>query len=174
MYKLSLSLCILFGLAAFASGQITSVYTDLIDTRCKTLELDEDEGGSYKGECAGAGGYKLHVIEGDLRQTVNVISPDGKTHELKYWELFGGFSAVGPKAEWRMKGKTPIALIIRLNVSENPEDSSKTTSYLIVSKITKDEICVTDTLLPTRSHNAEARKAADRAATKPCKSPGTT
>ncbi|HMS10026.1 MAG TPA: hypothetical protein PKE66_11115, partial [Pyrinomonadaceae bacterium] len=66
-----------FFLAIFAasaiSAQVTSRYTDLDDQKCKTLELDEEGGGSYKGECAGVGGYKLHVLEGDLRQSVDII-----------------------------------------------------------------------------------------------------
>lgn len=153
-------------------GQVTSAYTDLMDTKCKTLELNEDEGGLYKGECKGVAGYKLHVIEGDLRQTVNVVFPDKNIHELRFWEHFGGFSAVGSKAEWRVKSKKPIALIVRLNVSEDPEKPDKQSSYLIVSKITKDTACITEILKPMRSQNAEARRAADRSSGKPCKVPG--
>lgn len=155
--------------ATAASAQITSRYTDLDDQKCKTLELDEEGGGSYKGECAGVGGYKLHVLEGDLRQSINVIAPGGKEHQLRLWEHFGAFSAVGPKAEWRLKGKAPFALIFRFNVSENPEDASKTTSYLIVAKVSPSLACVTEIIKPSRSQNAEARRAADRSATVPCK-----
>ena len=115
------------------------------------------------------GGYKLHVVEGDLRQSINVIAPGGKEHELRLWEHFGAFSAVGPKAEWRMKGRSPFALIFRFNVSENPEDSSKTTSYLIVAKVSPSLACVTEIIKPSRNQNAEARRAADRSATVPCK-----
>lgn len=163
-----LSAALLLLVAVVASAQNTSVYTPLSDTKCKTVELTDEEGGSYKGICRGVGGYKLEVLEGDLRQTVNVIDAKGKSHELKLWDISGGFSAVGEQAEWRMKGRVPVGLIIRYNVSENPEDSSKRTSYLVVAKITKDEICVTAALRPTRSHNYEARKLADKSATRPC------
>lgn len=149
--------------------KIQSVYTTLDDRKCKTLESNPDEGGSYLGECPGTNGYKLQVSEGDLRQTVSVVAPDKKIFPLEFWRIFSGFSAVGSKAEWRVKGKDPIALIIRFNVSENPEDSSKTTSYLIVSKITKGEICVVDTFKPGKSQNVLARESADSAAGKPCK-----
>lgn len=157
----------IFGTAA--AGQIFSIYTDLSDTKCKTLEIDEEGTGSYRGDCGGVFGYKLHVIEGDLRQTIDIISPDGKTHELQFWNFFGGFSAVGPRAEWRIRGKTPVALIVRLNVSEDPDDSSKTTSYLIVSKITVDETCVLDILRPSTTQKADARRLADRSHALPCK-----
>lgn len=155
--------------ATAINGQNKSVYTDLDDTKCKTLELNDDEGGLYTGECKGIGGYKLHVIEGDLRQTITVIDPQAKKLELRLWEYFGGFSAVGPKAEWRMKGKKPFALIVRFNVSEDPEDSTRLTSYLIVAKITQDFACVTDIIKPSRTQNAEARKAADTSADRACK-----
>lgn len=160
---------VIFFAASAISAQVTSRYTDLDAEKCKTLELEEDEGGVYKGECAGVGGYKLHVLEGDLRQTINVIAPGGKEHELRLWEHFTAFTSVGPRAEWRVKAKKPFALIFRFNVSENPEDSSKTTSYLIVAKVSPNLACVTEIIKPSRKQNAEARRAADRSATVPCK-----
>jgi hypothetical protein len=159
--------CILI-LTTFASAQIKSVYTSLSDKACKTIESNPDEGGSYLGECPGAAKYKLQLLEGDLRQSVNVISPKGKKSELNIWHTFGGFSSVGQKAEWRMKNGVPIALIIRFNVSENPEDATKVTSYLIVSKITKADACITDVVPPGKTQNAKARKLADASSAKPC------
>lgn len=146
----------------------TSVYTNLNDKTCKVLKSDSSGTGSFHGRCTGIGGYKLDVLEGDIRQTINVIAPNKKTFELNFWGYFGNFSSVGEKAEWRMKGKTPIALIVRFKVS-NAEDSSKITSYLMVSKITKDDICVTDVVNPGKTQNVEAQKLADSANTKPCK-----
>ena len=171
MKMLALAIVLFFSSFATPAQTATSVYTDLDDTKCKTLELNEDEGGSYKGECKGVGGYKLHVIEGDLRQTVTIVDPKGREHPLEFWNLTGAFSAVGDKAEWRMRGKKPIALIVRLNVSENVEDASKTKGYLVVAKITPTGTCVTHFLAPTRSHNYEARRAADKAADRPCLKP---
>jgi len=84
----------------------------------------------------------------------------------------GGFSTVGPRAEWRMarqNGKlAPVALIIRYNANEDPEKPQKVNSYLVVAKITSAEICVTDKILPGPKANEEARRAADIASTKPC------
>src|SRR5438034_2777090 len=53
-----------------------------------------------------------------------------------YTTLFrsSNFSELGDRAEWRMKGKTPVALIVRLKVSDQG-DAKPQTSYLIVSKI---------------------------------------
>lgn len=165
---LFLAFLLVFSASVFAQKN-TSVYTNLDDKSCKTLESDSSGAGSYRGRCPGIGGYKLDLLEGDLRQTINVISPANKKFELNFWQFYSSFSAVGQKAEWRMKGKTPVALIFRYNVS-NPEDSTKNTSYLMVAKITKSEICVTDVVNPSKTQNAEAQKLADGAGAKPCKS----
>lgn len=158
--------------AAFHSAseaQIKSVYTSVGEKSCKTLRSEPEEGVEYEGECPGVGGYKLHLLEGDLRQSIDVITPAKKTHQLGFWYISAAFSYIGDRVEWRVKGKIPIALIARFNASEDPENTEKRTSYLVVSKITKTEICVTDVIKPSRDQNAEARKAADSAATRPCR-----
>ena len=149
--------------------QVTSIYTPLDDKKCKTIEMTDEEGGSYKGICPGVAGYKLELIEGDLRQTITIVDPKGKRHPLEFWNLTGAFNAVGETAEWRMKGKKPIALIVRLTVNERVDDPAYVKSYLVVAKITPEATCVTEFLAPTRSHNLEARKAADKSATRPCR-----
>ena len=168
MRTVTLLVIVLLASIAANAQSVTSVYTDLDDKKCKTLELTDEEGGSYKGECKGVGGYKLHVIEGDLRQTVTIVDPKGKEHPLEFWDLTGAFSAVGDKAEWRMRGNKPIALIVRLTVNERVDDPAYVKGYLVVAKITPEATCVTHFLPPTRSHNYEARKAADNAASRPC------
>lgn len=176
-FKLTLLITSLLLIAATtASAQsVQSVYTDLDEKKCKTLEETSDEGGSSKQQCPGVAGYKLLVLEGDLRQTITVIKPDGSEHELDLWNKVGGggFSHVGPRAEWRVKmikGKrVPIALIVRFDVSENAGDATKTTSYLTVTKITPQKICLTDSVSPQQNANAEARRLADSSAAKPCK-----
>lgn len=158
-----------------ASQKIESVYTDLTTAKCRTIKQTDDEGGSYRGECAGVGGYKLEVLEGDLRQSINVIAPNRKKFELNLWTtVSGAFSSLGEKAEWRItrNGKkiTPTALIVRYNASENPEKPEQTVSYLAIAKITKNAACVTDVVKPTaKNQNAEARRLADASANKSCK-----
>ncbi len=150
-----------------------STYTTLDAKQCRTLKSDSSEGGNYLGRCPGVAGYALLVAEGALRQNVIVVTPRGVKHSLDLWEVIsGGFSSLGPKAEWRMarqNGKlTPVALIVRYNASENSADSSKTTSYLAVAKITPNAICVTDKISPAPNANDSARRAADEAGNKPC------
>lgn len=158
-----------------SSQKFESIYTDLTTKKCKTIEQSDDEGGSYRGECAGIGGYKLEVLEGDLRQSINVVAPNRKKSELNLWStVSGGFSSLGEKAEWRVtrggKKVTPTALIVRYNVSENPEKPEQNTAYLVVVKITKNSACVTDIVKPTvKNQNVEARRLADASANNPCK-----
>ena len=157
--------------------KIKSVYTNLNANSCRTLESDTEYTGWYRGECKGIGGYKLQVTQGDLRQSIDVVAPNKQKYELDFvGHVSGGFSSVGAKAEWRVsrKGKNvmPIALIVRFNASENPEDSSIITSYLVVTKITKNQICITNVVKPGAKANEEARKFADSSADKPCQSAG--
>jgi hypothetical protein len=167
--------CIL-ACAVCASAQSNrSVYTNLGEKSCRTIKADSSEGGSYVGLCRGVSGYKLQVEEGDLRQNIQVITPAGQKHSLDLWTVVGSsFSSLGDKAEWRVKtqkGKqVPVALVLRYNVA-NPEDSTKSTSYLAVAKITPTKICVTDKIAPQANANASARTAADSAGAKPCLEP---
>lgn len=149
-----------------------SVYTNLGEKSCRTIRADSSGAGSYEAICPGVGGYKLQVEEGDLRQNIQVITPAGQKHSLDLWTIVGSsFSSLGDKAEWRVRtqrGKVvPVALIVRYNLS-NPEDSTKISSYLAVTKITAAKICVTDKIAPDAGANEAARAAADKSADKPC------
>ena len=160
--------------AATVAGQSNqSAYTALGEKQCRTTRRPKDATDDYEGRCRGVAGYTLVLTEGDLRQNITVITPQGAKHSLDLWDVIsGGFSSVGAKAEWRMakrNGKlAPVALIIRYNASEDPSAPSKQNSYLAVSKITPAEVCVTDKILPGPKANEDARRAADAAATKPC------
>ena len=168
MFKslLFFSFVFVFSTAAFAQNK--SVYTDLAAEKCKTAEVDKGMPGNYTGKCKGVGGYDLEVYLDDERNSVGVFLPSKKIVGLDLWNYFGNFSALGEKAEWRMKDEKPVALIVRLNVSDRG-DEKPPTSYLIVSKISATGACVTDVVKPGKSQNAQAQRLADKAATKPCK-----
>ena len=178
LFAFTVSLILSLAVGVFAQkSKIESVYTNSDEKSCKTLESETEGTGWYRGECKGVGGYKLQITEGDLRQSVDVVAPNKSKYELDLTgHVSGGFSSVGAKAEWRVtrKGRiqTPIALIVRFNVSENPENTSIITSYLVVSKITKNQICITNVVKPGAKANEEARKFADSSADKPCQSAG--
>jgi hypothetical protein len=150
-----------------------SVYTPLGDKDCRKIKSAEAGDDGYEGRCPGTAGYSLLLSEGDLRQNITIITPKGTQQSLDLWSVVsGGFSSVGPKAEWRLASQNgklvPVALILRYNASEDPESPNKITSYLAVAKITLTTICVTDKISPGPKANEDARRAADAASTKPC------
>lgn len=170
--KLILSLILLLTLFIPIIGQepIDSIYTDIASDKCKTIKIDEETAYSEQ-ICPGVAGYKLKVIDFDARVTVNVIDPKGTEYELKMPEKISyGFSNIGQKAEWRVKkqGSQPLALIIRFNANENPEDYNKSTSFLTVAKITNNSICIVDKVRPGKDQNLQARKIADISQSKGC------
>lgn len=161
---------VILSLVSAGSAQNRSVYTSTKTSACKTLESNPDEGGSYVGECRGAAGYKVHLIEGDIRQTIDVISPKGKKFPLDFTSYFGAFSYIGERLEWRLRSGKPVALIARYYVAD-VEGVQKSRSYLMVSKVGDPASCVTDIVDPGKGQNEKARKLADEAASKPCKPP---
>jgi hypothetical protein len=161
-----------FNCALAVRAPIVSVYTNLSPAKCKTIKVTRDPGSSVQ-KCAGVAGYRLLVLDDDARQSVTVVTPDGKEHGLDYWHVVTGhFSSLGEKAEWRMGKKggklVPIALIVRVYANENPESPNQRTAYLAVAKITPEKICVTAKIKATKTANAEARRMADASAAKPC------
>ena len=166
--KILIALFCVLALSSFASAQNKSVYTSTKTEGCRTVKSNPNEGGSYEGECLGVGGYKVRLLEGDIRQTLNIITPSKKKFELDFWGFYGGFSSIGEKIEWRTKGGIPVALIARFIVAD-AENEKKNTSYLMVSKIGKTKSCVTDVVMPGANQNEKARELADAASGKPCK-----
>ena len=173
--KLSFVIFIVIACAVTVAAQaLQSVYTDF--KSCKTIERDDASAGYELDQCEGVGGYKLLLESGDDRQNITVVKPDGSKHDLLFGQIGGGgFSGVGEKAEWRVKRQNghlvPVALIVRFNVSTDPSDSTKITSYLTITKITPQEVCRVGEIEPSPAANEEARRAADNAAAKPCIKP---
>ena len=172
--NLAAALLLLFGSfqMAFAQERIESVYSDLAPSKCKTLTTDRETGASTQ-RCPGIGGYKLLVHDDDARQSITVVTPNGKKHDLDFWDVVThGFSSVGSKAEWRVSRNkrklAPIALIIRVNASEDSENPNRKTSYLTVTKLTPEKICVTHKIPQSADANARARQAAYEARTAAC------
>ena len=154
-----------------ASEEPASLYTDLAEDRCQTLESQEDEGASSRRRCPGVAGYHLLVLDDDNRMSITVEDPAGKEHPLELWTLVSSaFSSLGPRAEWRMTRRSgtevPMALIVRFNATD-PE-TSKAISSLAVAKIAEGEICLVEIIPPSPDANQKAREAADAAGERPC------
>jgi len=171
---LSFALAVIFGWASPTQDQspVTSLYSDLESSKCKTIQVDKDTGSSVQ-NCPGIAGYKLKLLDDDSRQSITVVTPDRKEHPLDLWEVVTrSFASVGNKAEWRVTRSwnkiSPVALIVRVQASEDTGNPKRVTSYLAVAKITPDAICVTHKIPPSAKANEEARRAADGAQSSPC------
>ncbi len=151
------------------AAAVRSVYTPLEGAPCRLVERDEESGATTH-RCPGTAGYALLVHDFDARMTVDLVAPGGRTHRLRYSGVItSAFSSLGPRAEWRMRGATPVALIVRVNAFENPDTPDRATSYLAVARMGAREACVTDRIPPTTPNaNEAARQAADRSAARPC------
>lgn len=163
----------LFGTqASLAGGNNDSTYTDLAPEKCRTLKAEQDYGATTQ-QCPGIAGYRLLVEDFDGRQSMAVISPDGHQHPLHFSQtITNAFSILGKKAEWRLgPNKQPLALIVRIYASENPDKPAQQTQYLSVSKLAGNTICVTDKIRNSATMNEEARNAADSAASRACLKP---
>jgi hypothetical protein len=122
-----------------------SAYTDFILEDKKTCTLVRhvepvDEGmdsGTF--ECAGYGGYVVTFSEGDLR---SFVSYGKKTADhCSAHQTFAGFNSVGNKIEWRLKDDVPFATILRWSAVYDPEDSTKTRFWLVVTKLEDNQSC---------------------------------
>ncbi|MBK6848710.1 MAG: hypothetical protein IPG96_14660 [Proteobacteria bacterium] len=157
-------LTVFAGRAAGAApgGAIASVYTDVAEAKCRTVEESE---GYLNQLCPGVGGYALRLIDGDQLQ-VFVVRADKREYQLSYEGGFGQRGAA--KAEWRVRQvgttKQPLALIFRVKAADLATPyPHKTISQLVVAKITADRSCTTNLILPGPRQNERARQAADRA-----------
>jgi hypothetical protein len=161
---------VLLACVTTAAGQTNrSIYTAIGDKQCRTIKSHEAGDEGFEARCRGTAGYTLILSEGDLRQNITVITPQRKEHSLELWSVVSsGFSSVGPKAEWRISKSGPVALILRYNANEDATQPDKLLSYLVVTKITPTEVCVTDKILPSPTANEDARRAADASSTKSC------
>jgi hypothetical protein len=161
-------LCAPLGAWVSPPQAVRSVYSSLDVRTCRLLSKHPETGGTLH-RCPGAGGYALQVADDDARMSVNVVAPGGRVHELSYWGVItSAFSSLGPRAEWRMRGTRPHALIVRVNANEDPANPERVTSYLAVARISPRGACVTDRIPPSANANALARQAADRSGSRPC------
>ena len=172
MVRLVVALCVTVGGFAQAPGTVanTSVYSSLDEKVCKTVSVGE---GSSEQVCPGVAGYRLRVLDGDARMSVTVVRPDGSQHDLRFMEtVSGGFSSLGPRAEWRMRqgprGGEPVALTVRLNAQEDAANPTRVTSYVVVARLDGPQVCVVKVIRSSATALEEARGVADHAGELAC------
>lgn len=161
----ALSLLII-GFPAKAEEMI-SRYSDLQSTSCKVIRQSEFQ--TIK-RCPGLKGFQLQIEAEDIRESLTIIDPSGKSYPLTFWQTVSGApSTLGSKAEWLFtqtppKKKIPQALIVRLTTQ--PHGSPKQ-SWLVVTRLSPD-ICITDRIPSGSQANLLARQAASQIHNKRC------
>jgi hypothetical protein len=152
--------------ASQALAANTSVYTKFDIAKCTKLDvgsIDEGDGGSWL--CDGYGGLKIYFAEGDLREFVGIGKSPKKTCAAE--QTFGGFNSVNTTVEWRLKKGNPIATIQRWTVSYDPEDSAKTKTWLVVTRIERNNSCHMAAVEGSVANaNIKAREITDQSAEK--------
>jgi hypothetical protein len=159
--------------APSTSKRVLSVFSAVTGPVCVTVTEDKEKGRQVQ-RCPGPPGYQLLVTTEDAGMSAAVLTPEGREHPLDYRRFVArSLSTLGGKAEWRVVTRErrvmPVALILRLvPADERDPDRQAAGSHLVVAKITPGDICVTATIRPAPDANAQARRAADRAADQPC------
>ena len=156
------------GISTLWAGEYDSIYTSIKENHCRTILTDEL--GSTQ-ECRSFANINVQVIDSDLRQSITLLRR-GNLYPLNFFvKVSSRWSMLGDKIEWRYRKNDrthPIAMIVRFKVSENPNNPNKITSYLVVSKITPDNICVVGKIPPQANQNQLARNMAERAQNMDC------
>ena len=132
---------------------------------CALTRSAPEEAGFYEYECDGLGGYRLRLVQADLRENITVISPDGGEADLGLPALAdGAFSSIGDTAEWHGTARgeqfTPDTLILRQSVMEGAGSDIRNVSYLLAVRL-GDTPCVVARIPPAPDQNEAARAAAD-------------
>ena len=140
-----------------------SVFTSLDLKQCRLIEENIDEGGYSRHDCPGHAGYRIELIESDLRQNIALIRPNGTKDELDLAARIGGggFSEIGKTIEWRGADRAkPRTLTLRFNVNESPEPAVPPRSYLIVIRLAAPA-CPVAKIAPGPTQSNDARRIAD-------------
>lgn len=154
---------------AVAAQEISSLYSELDLKKCEKLALTEDEAEGGEWLCRGIKGFDVRVWEGDLRSFVGFGRE--APSQCTSMQTFGAFNSLGPRVEWRMKGGTPFATILRWFTEQSANDGAPVKqNWLVVTKLDGADAChiaYVDTKYADA--NAVARQRADeRAATFDC------
>ncbi len=152
---------ILLASLAAATPAASSVYTDLNLDACRVIERIE-EGESVRWQCPGHATIPLFVGTGDGRFDLDAGIDNGE------WESLDPFNHLGPRVEWRRRGRAAVAVIYRI-VVDHPRNAAR--SVLAVETIGRRGrpgclVALIGGALPNA--NALARAAADRSANFRC------
>lgn len=141
--------------ALAAQGAPASVYTALDLDRCRVIRRVE-EGESVTHECPGHMTVPLIVSQGDGRFDIDA----GRDNEI--WESLDPFNHPGPRVEWRMRGRVPVAIIYRLIVDHPRPDARSVLMVETIGSAARPGCLIATIDGALAGANARARAIADR------------
>lgn len=155
---------------------LESLYSSLDVNQCHSATAGD---AFIEYQCSGIAGYNLIIDDLDHKVSLSIISPEGQKWPLDFRHHINADypSRLGHTAEWRVlkhaQRVLPVALIARYHaegmINENDMPVDGDVSYLTVSKITPDEICLTHVMPANESGAMQlARKLADEASRHGC------
>jgi len=146
----------------------SSSYTSIEEKDCITL--DSDNIGLVQ-ECEAFENIRVKVVVGDIRESI-ILTRNEREYDLEFLTRPKPiFSSFGPKLEWRherINSKKIKGVIISLNMSDDVNDLEKTSTYLIVTKISSEKICVVAKIAPQKEQDEIAREILDTDEDLPC------
>jgi hypothetical protein len=156
------------GFSTLNAGEYDSIYTSIKANNCRTISTTQL--GSTQ-VCKSFASIKVLVVDNDLRQNI-ILKREENLYDLDFFtKVSSHWSILGDKIEWRYRKKDryhPVAMIVRFNVSEDLNKPNKMTSYLVVSKITSNNICIVGKIVPQANQNQLARDMAEKAKNMNC------
>jgi len=147
----------------------SSEYSNL-GSDCKTLK--GGDGQDDASDCKGVGGYRIRISPTAASLFVSAETPDKKDSIQLAAQDFD-FDQKAGKIEWRMVNGKPYAVILRVNVYEQPPQDlyygKKTGEKLVVKGLKGFEYIDFEVDAKTADANVKARQMADTAYVKKMK-----
>ncbi len=152
-----------------AAPKITSSLVKIDDPNCVKIAGEEGEDWATLRCGKKVGGWQVYVEYDDARESI-ALKRNGVLTDLNFYNFNSGFSTLGKTLEFRVRSGKPVAAIVRHIHAIDPDDPNIKRSALMVAKLSPKP-CVVANIDPGPQQSAQARTAADKAASLPCLKP---
>ena len=141
-----------------ASAASSSRYLSITDKDCPTVDRAKHGEGDFATlRCRGSvDGWRAQIDYDDARESIT-LQRRSESFDLKMWTIEQSFSSLGTRLEFRLKGSTAKAAIVRYNL-QDPDDVKR--SQLFVIRLGSVP-CVVANVNGSATQSAEARAIAD-------------
>jgi hypothetical protein len=146
-----------------AEPKYKSAYVDIRLNSCKKQKVSVNAG-YVRYRCGAGAGWRV-FLEGEEGTTTISLERNGAVRNIGITDFTNGDIAPGDKLELRLHSGSLYSTVIRLNEYQSDK---VVYSKLFVSKIGADQSCVVEIVEPGPDQAAQARAAADNAATLEC------